>query len=230
MLSGVRSRNAAPARGMLGRRSGCVINGPPTIHLFAANADWSKATLPKGSFRDSMELLQHAPPIRRSPRDIMLRLRGGLRGQRMIQRILLSVAAALATVAMVGTAASAHPHVWVTIKSELVYTPDGSVTGVRQAWTFDDMFSAFALQGIEAKKKGEFAREELAPLAEVNVSSLKEYEYFTYDKGLVINFTAARAFPAGVLGQLHLPSIERSYRHFLSRFCQTDCHIVGRWL
>jgi ABC-type uncharacterized transport system substrate-binding protein len=180
MLSGVRSRNAAPARGMLGRRSGCVINGPRTIHLFAANADWSKATLPKGSFRDSMELLQHAPPIRRSLRDIMLRLRGGLRGQRMIQRILLSVAAALATVAMVGTAASAHPHVWVTIKSELVYTPDGSVTGVRQAWTFDDMFSAFALQGIEAKKKGEFTREELAPLAEVNVSSLKEYEYFTY--------------------------------------------------
>ena len=32
---------------------------------------------------------------------------------------------------------------------------DGSVVGVRHAWTFDDMFSAFAIQGIEAKKKGE---------------------------------------------------------------------------
>jgi len=45
---------------------------------------------------------------------------------------------------------------WVTIKSEIVYAPDGSVTGVRHAWTFDDMFSAFATQGLEAKKTGEF--------------------------------------------------------------------------
>ena len=78
--------------------------------------------------------------------------------------------------------AQAHPHVWVTMTSEVVYAPDGSVTGVRHAWQFDDMFSAFATQGIEAKKKGEFTREELAPLAEVNVTSLKEFDYFTYAK------------------------------------------------
>ncbi len=77
-------------------------------------------------------------------------------------------------------AAQAHPHVWVTMKSEIVYAPDGTITGVRHAWAFDDMFSAFATQGLDAKKKGEFTREELAPLAEVNVSSLKEYDYFTY--------------------------------------------------
>jgi ABC-type uncharacterized transport system substrate-binding protein len=64
--------------------------------------------------------------------------------------------------------------------SELVYAPDGSVTGVRQAWSFDDMFSAFATQGYESKVKGQFTREELAPLAKVNVESLKEYDYFTY--------------------------------------------------
>jgi len=78
--------------------------------------------------------------------------------------------------------ASAHPHVWVTVKSELVYAPDGSITGVRHAWTFDDMFSVFATQGIEGKKKGQFTREELAPLAQVNVDSLKEYDFFTYAK------------------------------------------------
>ena len=65
--------------------------------------------------------------------------------------------------------AQAHPHVWVTMRSEIVYTPDGTVTGVRHAWTFDDMFSAYALQGIETKAKGVFTREELAPLAEENV-------------------------------------------------------------
>jgi ABC-type uncharacterized transport system substrate-binding protein len=100
----------------------------------------------------------------------------------MIHRLFFSLAAALAALAMTAATASAHPHVWVTIKSELVFAPDGSVTGVRHAWTFDDMFSVFATQGLEAKTKGEFTREELAPLAEVNVTSLKEYDYFTYAK------------------------------------------------
>jgi ABC-type uncharacterized transport system substrate-binding protein len=78
--------------------------------------------------------------------------------------------------------AKAHPHVWVTMTEELLYAPDGSVTGVRHAWTFDDMFSAYATQGMEQKTKGQFTREELAPLAKVNVESLKEYAYFTYAK------------------------------------------------
>ena len=56
------------------------------------------------------------------------------------------------------------------------------VTGVRHAWTFDDMFSAFATQGLEQKTKGQFTREELASLAKVNVESLQEYAYFTYVK------------------------------------------------
>jgi ABC-type uncharacterized transport system substrate-binding protein len=76
--------------------------------------------------------------------------------------------------------ALAHPHVWVTMQSELVYAPDGAATGIRHAWRFDDMFSTYALQGIESKKKGVFTREELAPLAEVNMTSLKEYDYFNY--------------------------------------------------
>ncbi len=78
--------------------------------------------------------------------------------------------------------ADAHPHVWVTMTEEILYAPDGSATGVRHAWTFDDMFSAFATQGIEQKTKGTFTPEELGPLAKVNVKSLKEYAYFTYAK------------------------------------------------
>ncbi len=76
--------------------------------------------------------------------------------------------------------AAAHPHVWVKSTSELIYAPDGSVTGIRQHWAFDDMFTAFALQGTESKEKGKYTRGELAPLAKVNVKSLKEYDYFTY--------------------------------------------------
>jgi ABC-type uncharacterized transport system substrate-binding protein len=91
-------------------------------------------------------------------------------------RILLAAALSMAFAAP----ALAHPHVWVSMHSEVVFAPDGTVTGVRHAWAFDDMFSAFATQGYESKVKGQFTREELAPLAKVNVESLKEYDYFTY--------------------------------------------------
>lgn len=79
--------------------------------------------------------------------------------------------------------AEAHPHVWVTFHSEVLYAADGTMTGVRHAWTFDDMFSAYALQGIHHAKKGQYTREELASLAQTNVDSLKEYAYFTYARG-----------------------------------------------
>jgi ABC-type uncharacterized transport system substrate-binding protein len=75
--------------------------------------------------------------------------------------------------------ANAHPHVWVTMKAEVIYAPDGSVKAVRHAWAFDESYSVFATQGIETKKKDQFTREELMPLAKVNVESLKEYDYFT---------------------------------------------------
>jgi ABC-type uncharacterized transport system substrate-binding protein len=79
-------------------------------------------------------------------------------------------------------AAQAHPHVWITATSELIYAPDGSITGVRHAWTFDDMFSTYALQGIETKVKGVYSREELSSLAQTNVESLKEFKFFTFAK------------------------------------------------
>ena len=87
-----------------------------------------------------------------------------------------------AAVCLTAASAHAHPHVWVTMSEELLYASDGSVTGVRHAWAFDDMFSAFATQGLEQKTKGMFTREELAPLAKVNVELLKDYAYFTYAK------------------------------------------------
>jgi ABC-type uncharacterized transport system substrate-binding protein len=79
-------------------------------------------------------------------------------------------------------AASAHPHVWVTMKTDVLFAADGSVSAVRHAWTFDEMYSTFATQGVAHKQDGVFTREELAPLAQVNMDSLKEYKYFTYAK------------------------------------------------
>ena len=102
-------------------------------------------------------------------------------GKLKMDRVIFLLAGLACLLAPVGRS-EAHPHVWVTMSEELIYAPDGAVTGIRHAWTFDDMFSAFATQGIEQKRKSAFSREELAPLAKVNVESLKEYAYFTYAK------------------------------------------------
>lgn len=91
-------------------------------------------------------------------------------------------AALIVTLAFSGGGAQAHPHVFVTIKSEIVYDAEGKMTGIRHAWTFDDMFSIYATQGLDSKQKGVFTREDLAPLAEVNVTSMKEFDFFTQGK------------------------------------------------
>jgi ABC-type uncharacterized transport system substrate-binding protein len=98
----------------------------------------------------------------------------------MIGRLIAIAAAALSFLAVTNTA-SAHPHVWVTIRSELLYASDGSVTGVRHTWTFDEMFSAFATTGLP-KTNGTFTHDTLQPLAKENIDELKGYAYFTYAK------------------------------------------------
>src|SRR5688500_2909588 len=99
-----------------------------------------------------------------------------------LKRSLLGLLLLAGVLAFGPTQAQAHPHVWISASSQVVYAPDGSMSGVRHAWTFDDMFSTYALQGIETKVKGVYSREELAPLAQTNVESLKEFDFFTFAK------------------------------------------------
>lgn len=101
----------------------------------------------------------------------------------MTLRARIQTAALAATLSLfAATAATAHPHVWVTLKSDLVFGPDGTVVAVKHAWTFDEMFSAFASQGLDKNNDGKLSREELADLAEVNVTSLEEFNYFSVAK------------------------------------------------
>lgn len=97
----------------------------------------------------------------------------------MARRGLLVVLAFLAMFAAAG-GASAHPHVFVVAREEVSFDPQGRVASVGHAWLFDEGFSAFAVQGLDADRDGTYSLEELAPLAQVNVESLKEYGYFTF--------------------------------------------------
>jgi ABC-type uncharacterized transport system substrate-binding protein len=74
--------------------------------------------------------------------------------------------------------ASAHPHVWITVKSHIAFTPDGKVAAVVHDWVFDEMYSSFATQGL-AKPGDLVTREQFAPLARENAGSLADIGYFT---------------------------------------------------
>ncbi len=76
--------------------------------------------------------------------------------------------------------ALAHPHVWATVRSEIVFGPDKKIVGIRHAWTFDEFYTAMAVQGLDTDQDGKYSREELDPLAKVNVESLQEFAYFTF--------------------------------------------------
>ena len=99
------------------------------------------------------------------------------------RRIQCALFAALAMVAFgAPKTAVAHPHVWVTVKTVVLYNAQKAITGFRHKWEFDEYYSAFAIQGLDKNNDGKYDRNELAPLADVNISSLKEFDYFTFPK------------------------------------------------
>ena len=76
-------------------------------------------------------------------------------------------------------AADAHPHVLIDSRIEVLFNTQSQVIGVTNIWDFDDAFSAYAIQGYDSKHDGNPTRQDLQPLAETNVQSLAEYDYFT---------------------------------------------------
>lgn len=89
--------------------------------------------------------------------------------------------ALLALVALPMGTASAHPHVWVTVKETVLYK-DGAIAGLQQAWTFDEYYTEMAIEGLDKNGDGKYDREELKELAQVNIDGLKEFSYFTFAK------------------------------------------------
>lgn len=77
---------------------------------------------------------------------------------------------------------AAHPHVWVTAKAVVLYGPEARVTAIRHGWTFDEAYSAYAVQGFETGPDGKPRADKLAELAKINIESLAESGFFTQAK------------------------------------------------
>ncbi len=90
--------------------------------------------------------------------------------------------------------AFAHPHVWVAMRSEVLFD-DGKVVGVRHHWVFDEMYSSFAVTGVGAAG-AQLSDETLLPIAQTNVEQLEEYQYFTSIKmgGKKLEFAPAKDY------------------------------------
>jgi ABC-type uncharacterized transport system substrate-binding protein len=101
--------------------------------------------------------------------------------ERTRPRMLKSIV--LASLLLFGSVAGAlaHPHVWVIVKSEILFDPSGKVSAIRHYWTFDDMYSAFVSAGL-GKEGKDPTPQDLQPVAQTNMESLKEFAYFTVSK------------------------------------------------
>ncbi|MFI5012090.1 MAG: DUF1007 family protein [Hyphomicrobiales bacterium] len=92
-------------------------------------------------------------------------------------------AAALAALAALAPLpADAHPHVFVTTREVVVFDPDGRVVAIKNAWTFDEFYTAFLEQGLDKGPDGRYSRETLADLAKTNTEGLSDADYFTFVK------------------------------------------------
>lgn len=99
-----------------------------------------------------------------------------MRPANLIGRIL-----ALGLACLPSAIAHAHPHVWVTVKATVLYD-NGTITGLQESWTFDEFYTATAIEGLDANGDGKYDRDELTELAKVNIDGLKEFDYFTFAK------------------------------------------------
>jgi ABC-type uncharacterized transport system substrate-binding protein len=75
--------------------------------------------------------------------------------------------------------AFAHPHVWIEMRSDVVFTEDGKIKGVNLEWSFDDGYTQAALDGLDVNGDGTYSESEIAPLTKENIASLKDYGFFT---------------------------------------------------
>lgn len=94
-----------------------------------------------------------------------------------MRRIYLT-AALMAAALLPAREAVAHPHVWITMRSDVVFNDKAEVMGIAVEWTFDDGYAQVALDGLDTNGDGVYSQSELEPLTKENLNSLKDYNYF----------------------------------------------------
>ncbi len=112
-------------------------------------------------------------------------------------RALLPLALGLAALLAAGPA-RAHPHGWIDVQTAVLVDEAGRIAALRQAWLFDELYSAFILDEFE--QDGLSREAGLARLLEQDVAALAPHDYFTRVEvaGEARGFAPVRAAANGV--------------------------------
>lgn len=89
------------------------------------------------------------------------------------------IVAGICVALAVAQPASAHPHVWVTVRCDLILDDQRNLVGLVERWTYDDMFSAYAVTGLDRNGDGRYEREELRELTETVTRNAAGQDFFT---------------------------------------------------
>jgi ABC-type uncharacterized transport system substrate-binding protein len=96
------------------------------------------------------------------------------------EALFLTAAAIAALGVLAPQQALAHPHVLIEGRNAVLFDDAGQIKALKVEWLFDEMYSAWAIDGLDANKNGTYEPDEIKELGTANVTNLKEYAYFTY--------------------------------------------------
>ena len=95
-------------------------------------------------------------------------------------RLVPALVALLAAVALSGQS-RAHPHVFIDAVTEVVFDK-GKIVGLRQRWTFDDVFSLLMIEDFDTDKNRKFDKSEIEALRKDAFAAVREFGYFTHTR------------------------------------------------
>jgi len=100
----------------------------------------------------------------------------GLKGSAIERPVVVS---AFVTGLVVASPAWAHPHVFIDNTVTFVFAGD-KMTGFRENWVFDDVFSDQLLQQFDTDHDGKFNAAESKQVGATVLPNVKQFHYFTY--------------------------------------------------
>ena len=74
------------------------------------------------------------------------------------------------------SAARAHPHSWIDVRSAVLFADDGRVTGIEQQWTFDELYTSYVVEEMGGGKKP--SPKVVSQFASKVIANLEPFRYF----------------------------------------------------
>ena len=91
----------------------------------------------------------------------------------------LAALLAFCAAALAAGPATAHPHVWIDSKTDVIFDDAGRIVAIGHEWTMDEAYTNMAVDGLDTDRDGSYSEQELEPLTRENLDSLKDFGYFT---------------------------------------------------